>query len=122
MKLMHKKDMLKLNHEVVFHHYTGAFPEDLNIFCNSCGARDFIYQQLIGSFDSRGSDHSMDMIYMAKEDDKYEIPVDYEYQSRDGMFEDDDRYYVLSKGDLKKLIDRLKSAYEQMPDESERGI
>ena len=64
----------------------------------------------------------MDMIYMAKEDDKYEIPVDYEYQSRDGMFEDDDRYYVLSKGDLKKLIDRLKSAYEQMPDESERGI
>lgn len=122
MKLMHKKDMLKLNHEVVFHNYTGAFPEDLNIFCDPCGESDFIYQPLIGAFHSSGSNHDMDMINLAEANDKYEIPVDYECASRDGMFEDDDRYYVLSKGDLKKLIDRLTTAYEQMPDESERGV
>jgi len=122
MKLMHKKDMLKLTHEVVFHHYNGSFPEDLNIFCHPCGERDFIYQQLICAFDSRGSDHSMDMINIAEQDDNYNIPVDYECASRDGMFEDDDRYYVLSKEDLKKLIDRLTVTYEQMPGESERGV
>lgn len=122
MKLMYKKDLLKLTHEVVFHHYNGSFPEDLNIFCNSCGERDFIYQPLIGSFYSSGSNHDMGMIYMAKEDNTYEIPLDYECQSRDGIFEDDDRYYVLSKDDLKKLIDRLTVTYEKIPGESERGV
>ena len=50
MKLMHKKNLLKLTHEVVFHDYSGGYPDDLSIFCHPCGDRDFIYQQLIGNF------------------------------------------------------------------------
>ncbi len=117
MKLIHKKDMLKLNHEVVFHYYNGGYPCDLSIYGQSLGERDFIYQMLIGSFDSSGSDESMDMICMAERDNNFDIPVDYESGSRDGLFEDDSRYYVLSKNDLRQLIDRLSITYNQMPDD-----
>lgn len=114
---MHKKEFLKLNHEAVFHYYNGSFPEDLNIFIEPCGERDFIYQSLIGAFDSSGSDHAMDMINCAEENSSFDIPVDYKCCARDGYFEDNDKYYVLSKNDLHKLIERLTIAYDQMPDE-----
>ncbi len=120
MKLIHKKDLLKINHEVIFHHYTGAYPEDFNIYIETCGERDFIYQSLIGAFDSSGSDHDMKMINCAEENSDFDIPVNYDCASRDGYFEDNDKYYVLSKVDLKKLIDRLTITYNQMPDETEK--
>ena len=59
----------------------------------------------------------MNLINLAEMDDTFEILPDYECQSRNGMFEDEDRYYVLSKQDLRHLIDRLTRTYEQMPDE-----
>lgn len=118
MQLMHKKDLLKLGHEVVFHDYNGAHPSDMSIYCFACGEHDFIYQPLIASFLSAGSNHDMDLIYQAKEDDKFDIAQDYECQSREGLFEDDSRYYVLSKDDLGKLIQRLTRTYDQMPDEA----
>jgi hypothetical protein len=117
-KLIHKKEFLKLKHEVVFHYYGGCFPEDLNIFIEPCGERDFIYQGLIGALESMSDDHDLDMISCAEEDSSFDIPVDYECASRDGYFEDTDKYYVLTKNDLHKLIQRLTVVYDQMPDEA----
>jgi hypothetical protein len=118
MKLIHKKELLLLDHEIVFSYHNDTYlgPHDLCILTQTL-PRDFVYQPLINTIECNGSDEYADLHAIAEQDSNFDLIQDYNCCSRDGLFEDDSKYYVLSKNDLGKLIDRLSITFNQMPDE-----
>ena len=118
MRLITKKEMLSFDYEVVFSYHSSECygPTDLNILTQSL-SRDFIYQPLIDTIKCNSSDEYADLHSIAEQDSSFELTQDYDCCSRDGLFEDDSKYYVLSKKDLGNLIRRLTTTYEQMIEE-----
>lgn len=118
MRLISKKEMLTFEHEIVFsYHDSKCFgPTNLCILTKPL-PRDFVYQPLIDTIKCNNSDEYLDLHSIAEQDSTFELIQDYDCCSRDGLFEDDSKYYVLSKTDLANLIQRLTITYDQMPEE-----
>ena len=119
MRLITKKEMLSFDYEVVFsHRYQNNFgPQDLCIYVQSLN-NEFIYQPLIDTSECNNYEEYADLHFIAEQDSTFNLVQDYDCASRDGLFEDDSKYYVLSKKDLGNLIQRLMTTYNQMPEES----
>jgi hypothetical protein len=117
-RLIPKKEFLSFEYEVVFsYHDSKCFgPTDLCILTRPL-PRDFVYQSLIDTIECGDSNEYINLHSIAEQDSSFELIQDYNCCSRDGLFEDDSKYYVLSKTDLGNLIQRLTITYNQMPDE-----
>lgn len=71
-------------------------------------AIDWFYQDIgAGAIDASDSGAWGALLDESHEEGK-ELVMDYEMQGRDGSFEDDQLFAVLSKKDVAQLIDRLK--------------
>lgn len=118
MRLINKSELLSFAHEVVFSYYDPrAFgPQDLCIYTESL-PNDFIYQPLIDSIEYGDSSQYFDLHSIGEQDSSFELEQDYYCCSRDRLFENDSKYYILSKKDLGNLINRLNETYDQMPDD-----
>lgn len=116
MRLISKKELLSIPHEIVFSYLKNykSEPDDLCIYMQNLG-NDFTYQPLIDSIKSDNYYEYIDILRTSYGDSSFEIELDLDFVHRDGFFEESDRYYIYSKEDLKKLIDRLLITYHQMP-------
>ncbi len=113
MKRVSKKELLAMNHEVVYSADKGN-PEGLLIKTETLpNNNDFIYLDLCGNTDSTNGCQHYDWITMAEHDSEFDIPLTFECCNRDGAFEDD-FYYVYTKDEVQRLINRLNEALATM--------
>jgi hypothetical protein len=70
---------------------------------------DFWYQQIEDAIKTEDGEDFGDKLFNAQ---KYNniIDMDFDCLTRDGLFEDDQLFAIYDKGDVEKLIDRLKKA------------
>lgn len=118
MKLYNKKDFLKLPEGTVYFDKPQIDGHDclwvgsLHIKGESIKDFDF-FQSNINSSWLKNCDDSNDQIDLwnkvfAGED----VDLDFDSYNRDGMYDDDDKYYVLNKGEVKEIIKVLTEAYD----------
>ena len=69
---------------------------------------DFIYESLIGNIDAESSNHFVNMLYDAEEK-KTSLPLDFECEERDGLYEDSQLFAIYEKQDLENFIQKLQS-------------
>lgn len=99
--------MLKMPKGTVFSYYEPCCFRELEIKADDPGnyENDWLFDSLIGAVHN---DNSEEFIENCTRMEKGEsMPVDFEYTSRDGLFEDEQLYAVYEKEDVEKLIKRL---------------
>lgn len=121
MRILNRKQFLALKGEVVFAKYTPCHTEDLGIKVQSFD-NDFIYQDLdpvcvieetFKDCDYAIGNTGTDQHYLAYHDD---MPADLDCCSRDGCFDDDQLFMVLSRVDVEAYVKRLQQALSRMED------
>lgn len=93
----------------VFAKYEPQYFDNLCIKGDTCGKNDFFYQPLHDSLDASSSSERADILIEAEEDG-ISIPLDFDAQFRDGLFDDDQLFAVWSDEDVRQLIERLQGA------------
>jgi len=108
MKIITQKQLLEMPSNTLFQKYAPCYTENLGIFIERCGERDFFYEDIDGLHPSESTGSSdMSNILDRCQASGESYDVDLECSSRDGCFEDDQLYIVWEKKDLLKLIERL---------------
>jgi len=70
---------------------------------------DFLYTGLTNDIDCSGSVEEFDILSKAEGDSKFSISLDFDCESRDGMFDDDQLFAVYEQKDIDGLIEKLKT-------------
>lgn len=101
--------MLKENSNVVY--------SEVNEYCidglymgKYLGEHDFMTKDLLENI--KISDRNgmfWEELDKMKEDSNYKSEIDFDRESRDGMFDDDQEYLIYENKDIERLIDNLKS-------------
>ena len=114
MRILNRKQFLALEGEQVYAKYRPQICEDLCIKLCSYGTNDFLVQCLSPelSLDDEGSADNMDKLHEMGHDASLDLPANYDYAGRDGCFDEDQLFLVLSKSDVLALIERLKRVVE----------
>ena len=110
MKILNREDFLKCPAGTIFSTYEPCVFHGLNIKGESIfypdGGNDFTEAELIGALDVDSSDDYMEKcIRMENGED---MPTDFEFYGRNGMYEYSQKYAVYTKEDVSKLIELLK--------------
>ena len=120
MKILSRQEFLALDEEVVFtsqaegHEYifSNLSIKGETIYDFEGVPIDFYYLDLICPIEHSGSTQWADFVTAAHKDSSLSLRPDYECGSRDGMFDEKEKYVVLDKSDLKKFINRLQEVLE----------
>ena len=118
MKLYNKKDFLKLPEGTVYFDKPQIDGHDclwvgsLHIKGESIKDFDFFHSNINSPW-FKNCDDSNDQVDLwnkvfAGED----VDLDFDSYNRDGMYDDDDQYYVLNKNEVKEIIKVLTEAYD----------
>lgn len=118
MKLYNKKDFLKLPEGTVYFDKPQIDGHDclwvgsLHIKGESIKDFDFFHSNINSPW-FKNSDDSNDQVDLwnkvfAGED----VDLDFDSYNRDGMYDDDDQYYVLNRNEVKEIIKVLTEAYD----------
>ncbi len=109
MRLLTKEEFLKLSKPTLFFYYEGnlAF-DDLHIKYDTLWDEDFVCMSLLNEIKYTGeqdADIRTEKIEMQKKFERGEsIELDYEAASRDWLYEENQKYAVLEKKDVQKMI------------------
>ena len=104
MKIVNRKDFLKLEN-VLYTEYKPCIFNGLKIKGKTRG-NDFLYDDLIAPICPSDAMDFSDCCKKAEEGE--EVALDFDYTSRDGLFEEDQLYAIYSKKDVENLIRKLK--------------
>lgn len=108
MKIVDRKTFLAMPEGTVFSKYQPCVFEEFRIKGETWG-NDFLYQSLdAGEFESSGSDDWMQKLDRA-EKDGIDLPLVFDGGSRDGCFDDDQLFAVLSESDVLALIEKIRA-------------
>lgn len=108
MKIVDRATFLSLPPETVFAKYEPQIFGEMRIKGETWGD-DFLAQELVEAIACADFGELMDMLDRAPETGE-SIPLDYECQSRDGMFDADQLFAVWEPQDVAALIARLSRA------------
>jgi len=106
MKIVDRQAFLKLPENTVYCEYKPHIFESVNIKGESVSNIDYWSVDIAAPIDC---DDSSDMVEKMKLDS---IPLDFESETRDGMFNENQLYAVYEKHDIEKLISRLSLALD----------
>ena len=107
MKIINRKEFLKLPANVLFSKYTPCCFGDIYIKDVSIAEyNDFYYTHIHDAINYSGTNEYIDILTKAVETGK-SIDMDLESIVRDGLYEDDELFAVWEKDDVSKLIARL---------------
>lgn len=112
MKIVNLKAFLAMPVGTVFCKYEPCFIEALKIKGENCGERDFFYQDIASSIDSRDSGEFSELLDRSQATGS-EVLFDFDCETRDGCFQDDQLFAVWSTDDVRSLIARLHQAIGQ---------
>lgn len=126
MKIMKRTEFLKLPAGTVFCNYEPVCFGDLTIKGDTLDtpSGDFYIQQIVDSIDAPGSGEMFDMLFKAEETGE-SVPMTFDCESRDGMFDPSERLYaVLERHDVEALIGRFQRALESyaLPTVGQTGL
>ena len=101
--------MLKENSNVVY--------SEVNEYCidglyigKYLGEHDFMTKDLLENIKINDRNGMFwEELDKMKEDSNYKSEIDFDRESRDGMFDDDQEYLIYENKDIERLIDNLKS-------------
>ena len=101
--------MLKENSNVVY--------SEVNEYCidglyigKYLGEHDFMTKDLLENIKINDRNGMFwEELDKMKEDSNYKSEIDFDRESRDGMFEDEQEYLIYENKDIERLIDNLKS-------------
>lgn len=111
MKILSRTEFMKLPIGTVWSYYEPCCFHDLNIKASDLNegyVTDFLYDGIIGSIQTTGSDDFVDKCDLMERGES--ISMDFESTSREGLFEDEQLFAIFEEDDLKKLILRLQKA------------
>lgn len=102
--------MLKENSNVVY--------SEVNEYCidglyigKYLGEHDFMTKDLLENIKINDRNGMFwEELDKMKEDSNYKSEIDFDRESRDGMFDDEQEYLIYENKDIERLIDNLKSA------------
>jgi len=107
MRLVTSEEFLTLPSGTLYAKYQPCVFEDLQIKGHSIGdCSDFFYQQIVDSLDNDNFVDAIDCLSIGGPG----IPLEFQTQSRDGMFDTGQIYAVWEREDVIRLIDRLREA------------
>lgn len=112
MKILNKKEFLKLPSGVIYSEYEPVVFRELNIKLDTLG-NDFIFINLVGNVNCDNSEDYVKILTDAEENKK-SFSLDFECTGRDGNYNEDALYAVYDKEDLNSLIKTLESVYKNM--------
>ena len=105
MKIINLEEFRKLPENTLYSKYTPMFFDSLEIKGETWKC-DFLSQSLHDAIECDSSDEMMTLLTDAKEIGT-SLEMDFNCQSRDGIFNDDQLFAVWEKRDVEKLINRL---------------
>ena len=108
MKIITRKEFLKLPIGTVWSYYEPCCFQDLNIKASDLSGweTDFLYDPIIGQIDTKSSDEFLEKCDFMEKGGS--VPMDFEATSREGLFDEDQLFAIYEKEDVEKLITRLK--------------
>lgn len=114
MKILNRKEFSKLPSNTLYQKYKPRCTEDIGIFMEFWDlgeglSGDFIYQDIDGrgAIKSAGSEDAWNILDNALKN-KTSFDLDFNCNSRDGCFDEDQLFLVWEKKDVSQLIERLK--------------
>lgn len=110
MRIVDRATFLAMPAGTVFAKYQPCVFGDLLIKGETlAGGIDFRYQQIVDSLDVGGSGEFVDRLHLAEAKGAAgpEIEMDFNCESRDGLFDADQLFAVWSRDDVEALINRL---------------
>ena len=107
MKIISRKEFMKMPVGTVFSYYEPCCFRDLMVKASDLKGweMDFLYDNIIGGIKTVSSEDfstKCDQMEMGES-----VPMDFEYTSREGLFDDEQLYAVYEKEDIEKLVKRL---------------
>ena len=116
MKIVSRKEFMKLPLGTVFSYYEPCVFHDLNVKASDLKEGwevDFLYDEIIGAIDSHSSEDRSDKCEAMERGES--VPMDFESTGREGLFDEERLYAIYEKEDVEKLIDRLKMTLAPHP-------
>jgi hypothetical protein len=104
-KIVDRKTFLALPPETLFSKYEPCVFFDLLIKGETWG-NDFLYQSINDAIESAGSDDFANKLFTVQASGE-SLPMDFNCQGRDGLFDDDQLFAVWEPADVLALITRL---------------
>lgn len=107
MKIVTRKEFMKLPTETVFSYYEPcSFREFMiKVSDDKEWPTDFLFDSIIGEIDTVSSEDYLTKCEMMEKGES--VPMDFESTSREGLFDEEQLYAVYEKKDIEKLIARL---------------
>lgn len=118
MKLYNKKDFLKLPEGTVYFDKPQIDGHDclwvgsLHIKGESIKDFDFFHSNINSPWFKNCADSNDQVDLWNKVFAGEDVDLDFDSYNRDGMYDDDDKYYVLNKSEVSELIRILTEAYD----------
>lgn len=116
MRIVDRKTFIAMPAGVVFSKYEPCVFGDLMIKGDSITQEfgdDFFYQDINAAIDCCSSEHFADLLFAAREDGA-SVPMTFDVQGRDGLFDKAQLFAVWEAGDVAKLLSRLVRALEDI--------
>ena len=110
MKIITRDEFLKLGERVLYSKYEPCVFEEMLIKENSID-NDWFYSEIRSAIKCSGSGEMSDLLFKAEEDG-ISLDMDFDMQSRDGCFEEDELFAIYEKKDIEQLIEKLKECIE----------
>lgn len=109
MKIITRKEFVKLPAETLFSYYEPCVFTDLMVKNETWffdgGGSDFLTDSIIGAIENTSSDDFFEKCERMELGET--VPMDFEFTGREGLFDEKQLFAVYEKEDVKKLIDRL---------------
>ena len=106
MKIIGRKEFLKLPKNTLYSKYTPCCFGELEIKSDNSGKNDWYVQYLNSAIEFENSGDFIDKLESSRENN-IELSIDLKCESRDGLYDEDQLFAVWSKKDVKTLIERL---------------
>lgn len=118
MRIVDRKTFLAMPEETVFAKY--ATLGNIGEVCikGASLSNDFCYQPLANSVDANDTGDFIDTMAAAERGEPFKLDLD--CQSRDGLFDNVQRFVVWESEDVKQLIERLQRCVDAPPTEEPR--
>lgn len=110
MKLIDRKTLLQMPKGTVFAKKTQIFEETSPILVlGECLKNDFFYVNISSFSYGNGSIDTCDAFWSLEKNLGENIEMEL-WEGRDGMFDDEEMYYVFSKDEVQQMVDELTEA------------